>query len=136
MKQPSQSRLKPLAPASVAAPFGAYSHGLAGRLSRWVTTSGQLGVRPDGTVPHGVAEQAEICFAAIEAILSEADLGLEHVLRVNAYVTKREHMAEYMAARDRAFAHIDPKPCSTLLIVSGFTRPEFLVEVEAIAGAP
>ena len=45
-------------------------------------------------------------------------------------------MAEYMEVRDRTFAHVDPKPCSTLMIVSGFTRPEFLVEVEAIAGAP
>jgi enamine deaminase RidA (YjgF/YER057c/UK114 family) len=36
-----------------------------------------------------------------------------------------------MAVRDR---HVgDPPPASTLLIVSGFTRPEFVVEVEAIA---
>ena len=128
--------MKRIAPRSVAAPFGAYSHGLVGHFSRLAATSGQLGIRPDGTVPPGVAEQAEICFSAILAILAEAGLGPEHVLRVNAYVVKREHMAEYMEVRDRTFAHVDPKPCSTLMIVSGFTRPEFLVEVEAIAGAP
>lgn len=128
--------MKRIAPPSVAAPFGAYSQGLAGRFSRLAATSGQLGIRPDGTVPPTVAEQAEICFSAILAILTEAGLGPEHVLRVNAYVVKREHMAEYMEVRDRTFAHVDPKPCSTLMIVSGFTRPEFLVEVEAIAGAP
>ena len=128
--------MKRLAPASVAAPFGAYSHGLSGDCSRLVLTSGQLGIRPDGTVPRGVTEQAEICFAAIEAILAEAGLGLEHVMRVNACVTQREHMADYMAVRDRAFANVDPKPCSTLVIVAGFTRPDFLVEVEATAGAP
>ena len=125
-----------LDPASVAAPFGAYSHGLVADCSRLVVTSGQLGVRADGTVPPDVTGQAEICFAAIEAILTEAGLGPEHVMRVNAYVTRREHMAEYMAVRDRAFANVDPKPCSTLMIVTGFTRPEFLVEVEAIAAAP
>ena len=128
--------MRRLAPASVAAPFGAYSHGLEARVSKLAVTSGQLGIRPDGAVPAGVVEQAEICFAAIEAILAEAGLGLGHVLRVNAYVTRREHMADYMAVRDRAFANVDPKPCSTLMIVSGFTRPEFLVEVEAIAGSP
>ena len=128
--------MKRIAPRTVAAPFGAYSQGLVGRFSRLAATSGQLGIRPDGTVPPGVAEQAEICFSAIRTILAEAGLGPEHVLRVNAYVTKREHMAEYMEVRDRAFARVDPKPCSTLMIVSGFTRPEFLVEVEAIAGAP
>ena len=127
--------MRRLDPASVAVPFGAYSHGLVSGCSRLVVTSGQLGVRADGTVPPGVAGQAEVCFAAICAILAEAGLGPEHVMRVNAYVTRREHMAEYMAVRDRVFVHIDPKPCSTLMIVTGFTRPEFLVEVEAIAAA-
>ena len=128
--------MKELRSRSAAAPFGAYSQGVAGRISQLAVVSGQLGVRPDGTVPPDVAGQSEICFAAIRAILAEAGLGLEHVLRINAYVTRREHMAEYMAARDHALAAVDPKPCSTLMIVSGFTRPEFLVEVEAIAGAP
>ncbi len=128
--------MKRLAPASVAPPFGAYSHGLAGPVSRLVVTSGQLGMRPDGTVPPGVAQQAEICFESLRAILAEAGLGFEHVLRIAAWVTDRRHMGEYMAVRDRAFAEIDPKPCSTLVIVSGFTRAEFLVEVEATAAAP
>ena len=128
--------MKQMAPATVAAPFGAYSHGLTGQFTRLAATSGQLGIRPDGTVPESVSEQADICFSAILAILVEAGLGPEHVLRINAYVTKREHMAKYMKVRDQVFAQVEPKPCSTLMIVSGFTRPEFLVEVEAIAGAP
>ena len=37
----------------------------------------------------------------------------------------------YMIVRDRYVAL--PPPASTLMIVSGFTRPEFKVEVEAIA---
>ena len=128
--------MKRMEPETVAAPFGAYSHGLSGNFSRLAATSGQLGIRADGTVPPGATEQAEICFSAILEILSEAGLGPENVLRINAYVTQRRHMAEYMKVRDRTFAQVEPKPCSTLLVVSGFTRPEFLVEVEAIAGAP
>jgi enamine deaminase RidA (YjgF/YER057c/UK114 family) len=58
-------------------------------------------------------------------------MGLEDVVRINAYVTKREHMAGYMAVRDRTFG--EPPPASTLMIVSGFTRPEFLVEIEVVA---
>ena len=128
--------MRALAPKSVAPPFGAYSHGLVGDFSRLVVTSGQLGILPDGSVPPGCAEQTEICFAAIHSILSEAGLGMQHVLRVNAFVTRREQMQEYMRVRDRAFSQVEPKPCSTLMIVSGFTRPEFLVEIEAIAGVP
>jgi enamine deaminase RidA (YjgF/YER057c/UK114 family) len=39
-----------------------------------------------------------------------------------------------MAVRDRVVG--DPPPASTLMIVSGFTRPEFKVEVEVIAVGP
>jgi enamine deaminase RidA (YjgF/YER057c/UK114 family) len=53
------------------------------------------------------------------------------IVRINAYVTDRGHMAPYMAVRDRYVTL--PPPASTLMIVSGFTRPEFKVEVEAIA---
>ena len=88
---------------------------------------------PDGAVPTTIEEQAERCFANIAAILGEAELGLSDIVRLNAYVTTREHMAGYMAVRDRHVS--DPPPASTLIIVSGFSRPEFLVEVEAIAAA-
>ena len=55
------------------------------------------------------------------------------VLRINAYVTDRAYMHGYMLARDAWLAEIDPPPASTLMIVAGFTRPEFKVEVEAMA---
>ena len=57
----------------------------------------------------------------------------EDIVRINAFVTQREHMRAYMAVRDRYVG--DPPPASTLVIVSGFTRPEFLVEVEVTAVA-
>ena len=96
-----------------------------------VFCSGQLGIAADGSVPDGVTAQAEICFASIKAILAEAGFTLANLVRLNAFVTQREHMAEYMAVRDRYVS--EPLPTSTLMIVSGFTRPEFLVEVEAVA---
>jgi enamine deaminase RidA (YjgF/YER057c/UK114 family) len=41
-------------------------------------------------------------------------------------------MAGYMAARDAWLAEVpgDCLPSSTLMIVSGFTREEFVVEIE------
>jgi enamine deaminase RidA (YjgF/YER057c/UK114 family) len=53
------------------------------------------------------------------------------IVRINAYVTDRAHMDPYMRVRDRYVTQ--PPPASTLIIVSGFTRLEFKVEVEAIA---
>lgn len=124
--------LRPLAPPSIRPPFARYSHAIevaAG--SRLVFVSGQLGVNPDDAVPATVEEQAERCFANIAAILAEAGLGLADIVRIDAFVTAREHMKGYMSVRDRLVG--DPPPASTLVVVSGFTRPEFLVEVEVVA---
>lgn len=121
-----------LNPADIRAPFARYSHAVevpAG--ARLVFASGQLGIGPDETVPATVEGQAELCFANIGVILAEAGMDFGDVVRINAYVTRRQDMAGYMAVRDRTVG--EPPPASTLMIVSGFTRPEFLVEVEVVA---
>ena len=66
-----------------------------------------------------------------DAILAEAGLGVSNVVRINAFVTDRAHLPAYMDVRNRLFA--EPAPASTLVIVSGFARPEFKVEVEVTA---
>ncbi len=128
-----------LAPATIRRPFARYAHGVevpAGH--RLVATSGQLGIDAESHVPDGAEAQADLCFSACGAILAEAGMGPADVIRINAFVTDRTHMAGYMAARDRWLAGrpADALPASTLVIVSGFTRPEFVVEVEVTAAAP
>ena len=126
------SALRHLVPAEVRAPFARYSHAVevpAG--ARWLLCSGQLGISPHDELPADCEAQAVLCFEAIGACLIEAGMAFADIVRINAYVTDRAHMAPYMAVRDRYVAL--PPPASTLMIVSGFTRPEFLVEIEAIA---
>ncbi|PJA60656.1 MAG: enamine deaminase RidA [Rhodobacterales bacterium CG_4_9_14_3_um_filter_71_31] len=124
--------MRPLSPPSIRPPFARYSHGVeVPPGARLVAVSGQLGVGPDDRAPEGAQAQALLCFANIAAILAEAGMTLADVIRLNAYVTEREHMAGYMAARDAVVG--DPAPASTLMIVGGFTRPEFVVEIEALA---
>ena len=121
-----------LTPKTIRPPFAKYSHGIevpAGK--RLVVCSGQLGIGPDDSIPEDAGAQAELCFSNINAVLAEAGLGLKDIVRINAYVTDRDHMKPYMAVRDRLVA--DPPPASTLMIVTGFTRPEFKVEIEVIA---
>ena len=58
-------------------------------------------------------------------------MSLADLVRLDAYVTAREHLAPYMAVRDEIVS--DPPPASTLMIVSGFSREIFKVEVVATA---
>jgi enamine deaminase RidA (YjgF/YER057c/UK114 family) len=121
-----------LNPASIRAPFAAYSHGIAlDPGARLVFASGQLGMGADDVIPEDVEAQAVLCFENIRAILAEAGMTMQDVVRFNAFVTDRAYFPVYGRVRSRyvtgdAFA-------STLVIVSGFTRPEFKVEVEVTA---
>jgi 2-iminobutanoate/2-iminopropanoate deaminase len=124
----------PLNPPSIRPPFAAYSHALVvDAPGRVLFASGQLGVGMDDIIPESAEAQAVICFENIRAILAEGGMDFSHVVRFSAFVTDRAYFPVYGSVRSRyvsgnAFA-------STLLIVSGFTRPEFKVEVEVTAVA-
>jgi len=60
-------------------------------------------------------------------------MGREDIFHITAFVTDRQYMAEYMAVRDAYLADVKELPASTLLIVTGFTRPEFKVEIQVTA---
>ncbi|WP_299138575.1 RidA family protein [uncultured Tateyamaria sp.] len=129
--------MKSLNPSRIAPPFARYAHGVeipAGH--RIVRTSGQLGQQADGQVPDGAEAQARVCFGNIDAILAQAGMSAADVFNISAFVTDRAHMAGYMTARDAYVSDRVALPTSTLMIVSGFTRPEFVVEVEVWAAAP
>ena len=125
----------PLNPSRIHPPFAPYSHGMVvPEGQRIVFCSGQLGIGADKQVPADCAGQARLAFDNIAAVLEEAGMTLANVVRINAFVSGREHLGDYMAVRNSLFA--EPFPASTLMIVSGFARPEFGVEIEVIAAGP
>ena len=120
-------------PAEVHPPFARYVHACSVPSdTRLIFTSGQLGIDVEGSIPTGAEAQTTLAFRNVAAILASAGAGMEHVVRLNAFVTGREHLPGYMRARDAALGALPPT-ASTLMVVSGFARPEFVVEVEAIA---
>lgn len=127
--------MRHITPKAIRPPFARYSYGVEippGH--RILVCSGQLGIDAADRVPETIEEQTQLCFRNIEAVLKDAGLELTDVVRINAFVTAREHLQGYMAARDRFIG--DPPPASTLMIVGGFARPEFLIKVEVIAAGP
>jgi 2-iminobutanoate/2-iminopropanoate deaminase len=124
--------MRHLTPPSIRPPFAAYSHAVevpAGH--RLLFASGQLGITRDDEIPEAPDAQAELCFQAIGEILAAAGMGFADLVRISAFVTDRAYLKPYMAVRDRYVAA--PPPASTLMIVQGFARPDFKVEVEIIA---
>jgi enamine deaminase RidA (YjgF/YER057c/UK114 family) len=123
---------RPIAPPSIRPPFARYSHAVeVVAPARLLFASGQLGVAADDTVPDGVEAQAVLCFENIKAILADAGMSFADVVRFSAFVTDRAYFPIYGAVRSR---YVDGDAfASTVVIVSGFTRPEFKIEVEVTA---
>lgn len=126
--------LKPHVPDSLHPPLANYSHAIEVPPGmRLIFASGQLGITRDGHIPEDAGEQADLCFKAIAAILASAGMGFQDIVRLNAYVTDRAYLKDYMAVRDRYVTK--PAPASTLMIVSGFANPIFKIEIEVVAAA-
>lgn len=96
--------------------------------------AGQLGIDRDGIIPESSEAQAHRCFMNIAQILGEDGMTLADVVRLSVYVTARDHMDGYRLARDRLFP--GTPPATTLIVVAGLVRPDFVIEIEAIAAAP
>ena len=122
-------------PSSIHPPLANYAHGVeVPPGTRMVFCSGQFGVGRDGAIPESVEAQAHLCFRAIAAILGEAGMSLSDLVRLNAYVTSAEYLSGYTKVRDQFVSH--PPPASTTMVVLGFGRPEFRIEIEAVAARP
>lgn len=123
--------MKAYNPASVPAGAG-YNHGIEiPPAARLLYIAGQLGATPDGKFPPDIRAQAEQAWRNIQAVLKEAGMGTENLVKVNHYLTRREDLAAYREVRARFLG--DNKPASTLLVISALARDGALVEVEAVA---
>ncbi len=124
--------MKKLNPESIAAPISVYTHAIEVPASaRWLHISGQIGMTPDGQIAQGIEAQSEVAWQNLIAILESADMGLENLVKVTAFLVDEADIPAYGAVRTRAIG--EARPASTLLIVKALASPDFLVEVEAIA---
>lgn len=99
--------------------------------ARLLFTNGQVGTKPDGSTPEATAEQVEVIFDRLKAVLKAADMTLNDIVRFDVYVTDRTDIDPFAEVRDRIMG--DHKPGATLLVVNGLARPELKIEIEAVA---
>ncbi len=123
-------------------PVGLYSHAVplpeSGRL---LCVSGQLSVDEVGTSLHVGDFDAQMrqVFANLATVLDAADAQLSDVVKMTTYLVDPDHIDDFYRVRERLFAELFPDevyPGNTLLVVQRLVRPEFLIEIEALATAP
>lgn len=102
------------------------------RIGDRIVVGGTAAIEPDGSsTPGGAAAQMERCCAiAAQAIL---DLGghIDDAIQTRVYITSAGISAEVMAVHKKWFG--GAMPVTAVIVVAGFVRPEWEVEIEVEA---
>lgn len=120
-------------------PVGLYSHAVPlppGR--QLLCVSGQLSVDVEGnSVAQGDFDaQMRQVFTNLATVLAAAGSDLGDVMKMTTYLVDPAHIDDFYRVREELFADLFPDgvyPGNTLLVISRLVRPEFLIEIEALA---
>jgi enamine deaminase RidA (YjgF/YER057c/UK114 family) len=105
------------------------------RDGRHVFVAGTCAVMPDGGKPPPDAYgQARRCLEIIVAALGEAGAAPRHVVRTRTFLLDADDAGEVGRAHGELFGDI--RPASTMIVVSAFLDPSWIVEIEADALLP
>lgn len=96
--------------------------------------SGQIGLRPDGSVPQDPKEQIRLAFERTQAILRGLGLDFGDLVEMVSYhVNLGEHLAAFRDVKEQ-FIRKD-FPAWTIIGVAALARPELIVEIKVVASA-
>ncbi len=119
-------------PPNVHAPAGSYSHtAVVPAGTELVFLSGQIGVRPDGSTPPALSEQADQVFANIVQLLAAHGLKPDAVVKLTLFIVAGQ---DIQVVRNARLKHLgNHRPASTAVFVSQLADPKWFVEVEVVA---
>jgi enamine deaminase RidA (YjgF/YER057c/UK114 family) len=124
-----------VAPAGLA-PGNGYSH-VSWGTGRIIAVSGQVALDERGALvgPGDPDAQAGQVFENIRRALAAAGAEFTDVIKLTFFTTDVGYLPALRTARDAVIDTANP-PASSAIVVAGLIRPEFLVEVDALAVVP
>lgn len=122
-------------PPTVHPPSPSYRHGaLCPTAGRRLIISGQVGIRPDGSIVDGLEGQFAQAFDNLLSVLRSGDMEVGHLVKIVTLVTVPDAIATFRTVRQSRLG--DHVCAATYMQVAGLARPELLVEIEGEAVAP
>lgn len=100
-----------------------------------IYVAGCVALNADGQLVGAgdIKAQTRQVFENIRTILALAGAGLDDIVTINVYLTSRDYYKGQIEVRKELFKRY---PCATVVAVQGLGRPEWLIEVEAMAIKP
>jgi len=110
-----------------------YAQGVEVEGGRVLYIAGQVAIDADGKLvgDGDIRAQARQVFRNIKAIVEEAGGSMADIVKLTTFLTNMGDYAGLIEVRSEFIPA--PYPAATLVEVSALVRPEWLVEVEAIA---
>src|SRR5262245_27151696 len=130
-----------LNPPSSTPPAGLYSHVARMAPGELAFIAGQVAVDRSGS-PVGVGDltaQTNQVFGNLGDILKDLGADFEQIVQLTTYLRSAESIPTFMSARNALYPKLFPGGAylpNTLLIIDRLVKPEFLIEVAAIARVP
>jgi enamine deaminase RidA (YjgF/YER057c/UK114 family) len=119
-------------PASVVKPASNYAQAVVHSAgARRLVVSGQVAVKPDGTIVPDIEGQFRQCWSNLLAVLAATGFSREHLIRTTIYVTEPGQVALSRRVRDEMLGGL--LAASTYIQVAGLASPDFKVEIEGEA---
>jgi len=100
------------------------------RAGDFVFLSGQLGLDASGRLAEGIEAQTRHCLRNVVAVLGEAGLGIEHVVKATVWLTDVGDFAAFNRVYAETFGKAPPARST---VVSGLALPGAMVEIEVVA---
>jgi enamine deaminase RidA (YjgF/YER057c/UK114 family) len=85
--------------------------------------------------PGDFRAQTQQVFENLKNAVEAAGGSFSNIVKLNVYVIDRSHLPQYREVRDQ-FIDVQNPPTSTAVQVAALFRPEFLIEIEAVAVVP
>ncbi|TCJ02600.1 RidA family protein [Cytobacillus praedii] len=119
-------------PESIHTPVAPYVHQIeVTGPCKWLTLSGQLGMKQNGTVPENAIDQMKVALDNIRKNLEAADMEIKDLTKLVFYlvgefnsVERRKVISDFLE---------DHLPCSTMIYVVALAAPAFKIEIDAWA---
>jgi reactive intermediate/imine deaminase len=129
---PGRPTVRYVNPETLPRPNG-YSHVVEVTSGRTLFISGQLPVNHAGDLVGAgdLRAQTRQVFENLHTAVRASGATLDHVVKITVFMTDVSGLAVFREVRDSYFTR--SAPASSVVKVAGLLRPEFMIEIEAVA---
>ena len=99
---------------------------------RTVFTTGQVGMRPNGSIPADPHAQIQLALDNFRALIDSMDLSFENAIKYTFYLTDIAHYEVLKSIFGPVLASCRVPAAATMVVVEAFGLPELILEFDAV----